>query len=85
MLSKIFDPFVTTKPKGSGLGLSICRGIADAHHATIYARNNATGRGAAVIVEFPALHNGGSPSTGHGSPDSLPLSSPINVAAPSKS
>jgi signal transduction histidine kinase len=53
LLTKIFDPFVTTKERGSGLGLSICRGIADAHRATIYANN--TGHGAVVIIEFPAL------------------------------
>jgi PAS domain S-box-containing protein len=55
VMSKIFDPFVTTKERGSGLGLSICRGIADAHRATIYATNSASGRGAVVVVEFPAL------------------------------
>jgi len=53
LLEKIFDPFVTTKPQGSGLGLSICRGIVDAHRATIQAVNNADGRGATIIVEFP--------------------------------
>ncbi len=53
LLEKIFDPFVTTKPQGSGLGLSICRGIADAHRATIRAMNNANGRGATIVVEFP--------------------------------
>jgi PAS domain S-box-containing protein len=55
VLSKIFDPFVTTKERGSGLGLSICRVIADAHRASIYATNSASGRGAVVVVEFPVL------------------------------
>jgi PAS domain S-box-containing protein len=55
LLAKMFDPFVTTKERGSGLGLSICRGIADAHRATIYAMNNATGRGAVIVIEFPAV------------------------------
>jgi PAS domain S-box-containing protein len=54
LLSRIFEPFVTTKPQGSGLGLSICRGIADAHRAKISAFNNPRGRGATVSVEFPS-------------------------------
>ena len=55
LLTKIFDPFVTTKSRGSGLGLSICRGITDAHHATIRAQNNRYGKGATISIEFPAL------------------------------
>jgi PAS domain S-box-containing protein len=55
LLGKIFDPFVTTKQRGSGLGLSICRGIADAHGATIHAQNNQPGRGATICVTFPIV------------------------------
>jgi signal transduction histidine kinase len=55
LVSKIFDPFVTTKETGSGLGLSICRGIADVHRAAIYATNSETGQGAVIVIEFPAL------------------------------
>jgi signal transduction histidine kinase len=53
MLGTIFDPFVTTKPHGSGLGLSISRGIADAHRATIYAKNNGMSAGTTIVLEFP--------------------------------
>ncbi|MFQ5521340.1 MAG: ATP-binding protein, partial [Candidatus Methylomirabilia bacterium] len=55
VLGRVFDPFVTTKPQGSGLGLSICRGIADAHRATIHIRNRPHGRGTTVVTEFPAV------------------------------
>jgi PAS domain S-box-containing protein len=55
LLGKIFDPFVTTKPGGSGLGLSICRGIADAHRATIRANNNTEGSGTTIEIGFPTV------------------------------
>ncbi len=53
LMGQIFDPFVTTKPGGSGLGLSICRGIADAHRASIHAQNSLSGKGTTITIEFP--------------------------------
>jgi len=50
----VFDPFFTTKARGSGLGLSICRGITDAHRGTIRVENNQSGQGATIVVEFPS-------------------------------
>jgi PAS domain S-box-containing protein len=49
----IFDPFFTTKSRGSGLGLTICRGITDAHRGTIRAERNTVGTGTTIVVELP--------------------------------
>jgi PAS domain S-box-containing protein len=51
--ANIFDPFFTTKSRGSGLGLTICRGITDAHRGTIRAERNPSGVGTTIVVEFP--------------------------------
>jgi signal transduction histidine kinase len=38
-LDKVFVPFYTTKPEGSGIGLSLCRGIMRMHRGTVLARS----------------------------------------------
>ena len=39
----LFTPFLTTKPHGLGIGLTIARRIVDAHGGTIDAHNNPEG------------------------------------------
>ncbi len=48
----LFSPFVTTKPHGLGIGLSIAQRILDAHGGTIVARQN-PGGGAIFTVTLP--------------------------------
>lgn len=48
----IFEPFVTTKARGTGLGLAVSRRIIDEHQGTLTAQNHPDG-GAVFVVELP--------------------------------
>ena len=59
LIDRLFEPFVTTKPQGLGLGLSISRTIVAAHGGRLWAQNN-TDRGATVhclLVAAPVVHD----------------------------
>ena len=51
---RIFEPFVSTKPDGIGIGLSICRTIVEAHGGTI-ALDTGTRRGTRFRFSVPVF------------------------------
>jgi signal transduction histidine kinase len=51
-LSRIFEPYFTTKPQGSGLGLAISRRIVEAHGGRITAANE-SGGGCRFEISLP--------------------------------
>ena len=52
-LRRIFQPFFTTKPTGSGVGLALCRAIIQRHGGTITVQSK-VGVGTLFCVYFPA-------------------------------
>jgi signal transduction histidine kinase len=53
-LSRIFDPFFSTKESGSGLGLAIVHNIVSQHNGSIDVENSPQG-GAVFNLNFPLL------------------------------
>jgi signal transduction histidine kinase len=51
-LARVFTPFYTTKPHGSGLGLLIAQRIVNAHGGALRIQS-VPGQGTAVIIELP--------------------------------
>jgi signal transduction histidine kinase len=51
-VERAFEPFYTTKAKGTGLGLPICKRIIDAHDGRIRIRSR-EGRGTKVMIDLP--------------------------------
>lgn len=56
-LSMVFEPFVTSKKQGSGLGLPICKQIVEAHHGSMEIRS-AVGTGTMVHIKLPSQNQG---------------------------
>jgi PAS domain S-box-containing protein len=55
LLKKIFDPYFSTKPRGSGLGLTSAYSIISKHEGYIHAESQ-PGKGSIFTVYIPASH-----------------------------
>ena len=61
-LDRIFEPFFSTKAKGTGLGLAVSYGIVQNHMGDIRAYSE-PGKGASFIVEIPLIQQPSSEET----------------------
>lgn len=51
MIDRIFDPFVSTRAQGTGLGLSVAWRIIQAHKGSLVAEN--TPEGVRFVIRLP--------------------------------
>ncbi len=51
--TNLFVPFYTTKPNGSGIGLTLCRQITEAHRGTLTLENASDGPGCVARLRLP--------------------------------
>lgn len=52
ILERLFQPFVTTKKKGNGLGMAICYGIVESHQGKIHVTSSAVD-GTTITISLP--------------------------------
>jgi len=52
--AKLFQPFVTTKPEGMGIGLSVCRTIIEGHDGQLWMEQN-PGGGSVFLFTLPVV------------------------------
>jgi signal transduction histidine kinase len=63
--NRIFDPFFTTKEHGTGMGLSICRAVVQAHDGSIEATSGvAFGASFEIMLPYGTATVGGSATAG---------------------
>jgi signal transduction histidine kinase len=63
MAGRLFTPFASTKPTGTGLGLSVCRRIVEGHGGRIAAAGRPEG-GAVFTITLPAAEESHAPAAG---------------------
>ncbi|MEM9293846.1 MAG: ATP-binding protein [Acidobacteriota bacterium] len=67
VLVKLFEPFFSTKKRGMGMGLTICRSILEAHRGELWAEPNED-RGLSFHFTLIAAGESGVDQTQHGAP-----------------
>lgn len=76
ILKRAFEPYVTTKPKGTGLGLAVVKKISDEHGARIDLKNrvqNGVIQGAQVSLSFAVASSQQPPAPRPGADESKPI------------
>ncbi|MBV5344303.1 MAG: hypothetical protein JZU63_01545, partial [Rhodoferax sp.] len=71
ILDKIFDPYYTTKKKGSGLGLAVSYAIIHKHDGTISVQS-IEGKGTIFTIELPVSDKQNPPEKNSASVDTVP-------------
>lgn len=81
IVARVFDPFFTTKPIGSGtgIGLTVSRGIAEVHGGTLTLRSSDLG-GACFVLRLPCAP-GAAPGAAPGIGQALPKAATGPVSA----
>ena len=52
VMERVFDPFYTTRDKGTGLGLAVVQAVARAHHGTVWVESE-EGAGSTFTIYMP--------------------------------
>lgn len=73
MLDTVFEPLVTTKRGGTGIGLALCKRIVDAHGGTLSVQSR-PGEGATFQIDLPLEATSGPASSNHANELALPSS-----------